>query len=64
MRKRFECEIRLKVIRINEKIGQLPIAKGHASFVRKVDSCGCVEFNAAEYFVFRRLERQCVVATL
>ena len=42
----------------------LPIAKGQVSFVRKVDAHGCIEFNGAEYFVFRRLERQYVVATL
>jgi hypothetical protein len=42
----------------------LPIAKGLASFVRKVDAHGCIEFNGDEYFIFRRLERQYVVATL
>ena len=42
----------------------LPIAKGRVSFVRKVDAHGCIEFNGAEYFIFRRLERQYVVATL
>jgi hypothetical protein len=33
-------------------------------FVRKVDSHGCIEFNGAEYFIRRKLERQYVVATL
>jgi len=42
----------------------LPIAKGRVSFVRKVDSHGCIEFNGAEYFIRRKLERQYVVATL
>jgi hypothetical protein len=42
----------------------LPIAKGRVSFVRKVDAHGCIEFNGAEYFIFRRLERQYVVAML
>jgi len=42
----------------------LLIAKGRVSFVRKVDAHGCIEFNGAEYFIFRRLERQYVVATL
>jgi len=42
----------------------LPIAKGRASFVRKVDGHGCIEFNGAEYFIRRKLERQYVVATL
>lgn len=42
----------------------LPIAKGRVSFVRKVDAHGCIEFNGAEYFIRRRLERQYVVATL
>lgn len=42
----------------------LPIAKGCVSFVRKVDSHGCIEFNGAEYFIRRKLERQYVVATL
>jgi len=34
------------------------------SWVRKVDSQGRIEFNGAEYFVRRKLERQYVVATL
>ena len=42
----------------------LPIAKGHVSWVRKVDSHGRIEFNGAEYFIRRKLERQYVVATL
>jgi len=42
----------------------LPIAKGHVSWVRKVDSHGRIEFNGAEYFLRRKLERQYVVATL
>ncbi len=42
----------------------LPSAKGRVSFVRKVDSHGRIEFNGAEYFVLRKLERQYVVATL
>jgi len=42
----------------------LPIAKGLVSWVRKVDAHGCIEFNGAEYFVRRKLERQYVVATL
>jgi len=42
----------------------LPIAKGSVSFVRKIDSHGRIEFNAAKYFVRRKLERQYVVATL
>jgi hypothetical protein len=42
----------------------LPIARGHVSFVRKVDTHGCIEFNGAEYFIRRKLERQYVVATL
>jgi hypothetical protein len=42
----------------------LPIAKGHLSFVRKVDGHGSIEFNGAEYFIRRKLERQYVVATL
>jgi hypothetical protein len=42
----------------------LPIAKGHGSWVRKVDSHGRIEFNGAEYFISRKLERQYVVATL
>ena len=42
----------------------LPIAKGRVSFVRKVDAHGCIEFNGAEYFIRRKLERQYVVATL
>jgi hypothetical protein len=41
-----------------------PIAKGRVSFVRKVDAHGCIEFNGAEYFIRRKLERQYVVATL
>ena len=41
-----------------------PIAKGRVSFVRKVDGHGCIEFNGAEYFIRRKLERQYVVATL
>jgi len=41
-----------------------PIAKGHVSFVRKVDSHGRIEFNWASYFISRRLEHQYVVATL
>ena len=42
----------------------LPIAKGLVSFVRKVDSHGSIEFNGAEYFIRRKLERQYVTATL
>ena len=42
----------------------LPIAKGRVSFVRKVDNRGSIEFNGAEYFIRRKLERQYVVATL
>jgi hypothetical protein len=42
----------------------LPITKGRVSFVRKIDSHGRIEFNGAEYFVRRKLERQYVVATL
>jgi len=42
----------------------LPIAKGCVSFVRKVDAHGCIEFNGADYFIRRKLERQYVVATL
>ena len=42
----------------------IPIAKGRVSFVRKVDAHGCIEFNGAEYFIRRKLERQYVVATL
>lgn len=42
----------------------LPIAKGHVSWVRKVDSHGRFEFNGAEYFIRRKLERQYVMATL
>lgn len=42
----------------------LPIAKGHVSWVRKVDSHGRIEFNGAAYFIRRKLERQYVVATL
>jgi hypothetical protein len=42
----------------------LPIAKGLVSWVRKVDAHGRIEFNGAEYFVSRKLERQYVVATL
>jgi hypothetical protein len=42
----------------------LPIAKGLVSWVRKVDAHGCIEFNGAEYFIRRKLERQYVVATL
>jgi hypothetical protein len=42
----------------------LPIARGHVSFVRKVDAHGRIEFNGSEYFIRRRLERQYVVATL
>jgi hypothetical protein len=42
----------------------LPIAKGLVSFVRKVNSHGSIEFNGAEYFIRRSLERQYVVATL
>jgi hypothetical protein len=42
----------------------LPIAKGLVSWVRKVDPHGCIEFNGAEYFISRKLERQYVVATL
>ena len=34
------------------------------SFVRKVNSHGSIEFNGAEYFICRKLERQYVVATL
>jgi hypothetical protein len=34
------------------------------SWVRKVDAHGCIEFNGAEYFILRKLERQYVVATL
>jgi hypothetical protein len=41
-----------------------PIARGRVSFVRKVDGHGCIEFNGAEYFIRRKLERQYVVATL
>jgi len=42
----------------------IPIAKGRVSFVRKVDAHGCIEFNGAEYFIRRKLERQYVVAAL
>jgi hypothetical protein len=42
----------------------LPIANGHVSWVRKVDIHGRIEFNGAEYFIRRKLERQYVVATL
>jgi hypothetical protein len=42
----------------------LPIAKGLVSWVRKVDAHGCIEFNGAEYFIRRKLERQYVMATL
>jgi hypothetical protein len=42
----------------------IPLAKGRVSFVRKVDTHGCIEFNGAEYFIRRKLERQYVVATL
>jgi transposase len=41
----------------------LPIAKGLVSWVRKIDAHGCIEFNGAEYFIRRKLERQYVVAT-
>jgi hypothetical protein len=34
------------------------------SWVRKIDAHGCIEFNGAEYFIRRKLERQYVVATL
>ena len=37
---------------------------GRVSFVRKVDAHSCIEFNGAEYFIRRKLERQYVVATL
>ncbi len=33
-------------------------------FIRKVNSRGSIEFNGAEYFIRRKLERQYVVATL
>jgi len=42
----------------------LPVAKGHVSFVRKVDTHGRIEFNSGEYFIGRKLEHQYVVATL
>ena len=42
----------------------LPLAKGLVSWVRKVDAHGRIEFNGAEYFICRKLERQYVVATL
>ncbi len=42
----------------------LPISKGRVSFIRKVNSRGSIEFNGAEYFIRRKLERQYVVATL
>lgn len=42
----------------------LSIAKGRVSFIRKVNSRGSIEFNGAEYFIRRKLERQYVVATL
>ncbi len=42
----------------------LPIARGHVSWIRKVDIHGRIEFNGDEYFIRRKLERQYVVATL
>jgi hypothetical protein len=42
----------------------LPIARGLVSWVRKVGAHGRIEFNGAEYFIRRKLERQHVVATL
>ena len=42
----------------------LPIAKGRASFIRKVDSHGKIEVNGSTYFIKRRLEGQYVVATI
>jgi len=41
-----------------------PIARGHVSWVRKIDGHGRIEFNGAEYFIRKKLERQYVVATL
>ncbi|MBN2265411.1 MAG: helix-turn-helix domain containing protein, partial [Candidatus Aminicenantes bacterium] len=41
-----------------------PLAKGHVSYVRKVDGQGRIEFNGASYYVGRALEHQYVVATL
>jgi hypothetical protein len=41
-----------------------PIARGRVSWVRKVGTHGRIEFNGAEYFIRRKLERQYVVATL
>lgn len=42
----------------------LPLARGKVSWVRKVGAQGGIEFNGAEYFISRKLERQYVVATL
>ena len=42
----------------------IPISKGCILFVRKVDAHGCIELNGAEYFIRRKLERQCVAAKL
>ena len=41
-----------------------PIAKGHVSYVRKVDGQGRIEFNGASYYISRKFEHQYVVATL
>ena len=58
-----------KEFRLEKYIGAhghlaLPIARGSVSWVRKVDAQGYIEFNGAEYFIRRKLERQYVVATL
>ena len=42
----------------------LPLARGKASFVRRVDSHGRIEVNGTSYFIRRKLEGQYVVATL
>jgi hypothetical protein len=42
----------------------LPIARGKASFIRKVDSHGKIEVNGSTYFIRRKLEGQYVIATI
>ncbi|MEW5806939.1 MAG: integrase core domain-containing protein [Acidobacteriota bacterium] len=42
----------------------LLVARGKVSFVRKVDPHGRIEVNGATYFIRRKLEGQCVIATV
>jgi hypothetical protein len=53
-------------LRHRDRQGQpsLPIARGLASWVRRVGARGRIEFNGAEYFISWKLEHQYVIATL